>query len=122
MMLPTSQGGPDKDASGRPFGAVDLLTLVLEAIRPTLGFDLAVAVICEDNRHVVPVFTTGALSPAVTEGVHVQALAAFVELAGADHATWPSDEPAVIALGHAGERASTSRSRTRTRRSWWAAR
>jgi signal transduction histidine kinase len=61
-------------------------------------------VICEDNRHLVPIFTTGPLSAAVTEGVHVQALAAFVELAGADHATWPSDEPAVIQLQAFGER------------------
>lgn len=103
-MLPSSHGAHDTDASGHPFGAVDLLTLVLEAIRPTLGFDLAVSVICEDNRHVVPVFTTGPLSASVTEGVHVQALAAFVELAGADHAAWPSDEPAVIPLANAGER------------------
>ncbi len=104
-MLTSSQAAQDKDASGRPFGAVDLLTLVLEAIRPTLGFDLAVAVICEDNRHVVPVFTTGPLSAPVTEGVHVQALAAFVELAGADHAAWASDEPAVIPLGRMSVRA-----------------
>ena len=99
MVLPSPQISHDRDASGRPFGAVDLLTLVLEALRPTLGFDLAAAVICEDNRHVVPIFTTGPLSPAVTEGVHVQALAAFVELAGADHATWPSDDPSVVPLG-----------------------
>jgi signal transduction histidine kinase/CheY-like chemotaxis protein len=99
MVLPTPLGSHERDAAGRPFGAVDLLTLVLEALRPTLGFDLAVAVICEDNRHVVPIFTTGPLSPAVTEGVHVQALAAFVELAGADHVTWPTDEPSVVPLG-----------------------
>jgi two-component system NtrC family sensor kinase len=61
-------------------------------------------VICEDNRHVVPIFTTGRLSPAVIEGAHVQALAAFVELAGADHVTWPSDPPAVIQLSTFGER------------------
>ena len=47
------------DAPERPFGAVDLLTLVLEAIRPSLGFDLAVAVLCEDGRHVVPEYAAG---------------------------------------------------------------
>ncbi|HYM16337.1 MAG TPA: ATP-binding protein [Dehalococcoidia bacterium] len=88
--------------AGRPFGAVDLLALVLEAMRPTLGFHLAVAVVCEDNRHLVPIYTTGTLSPSVTEGVAVQALAAFVALAGPAHAAWPSDEPAVITLAGSG--------------------
>ena len=91
---PTTRSDPGE----RAFGAVDLLTLVLEAIRPTLGFELAVAVLCEDGRHVVPVFTAGALTPGVTEGVHVQALAAFVELAGIDHASWPSEDPNVIVM------------------------
>jgi signal transduction histidine kinase len=98
MELRSPHVNHDNDATGRSFGAVDLLKLVLEALHPTLPFDLAVAVICEDNRHVVPIFTTGALAPAVVEGVHVQALAAFVGLAGPDHASWPSDEPAVIQL------------------------
>ena len=89
------------DAPERPFGAVDLLTLVLEAIRPSLGFDLAVAVLCEDGRHVLPEYAAGTLAPAVVEGVHVQALAAFVELAGVDHATWPSEDPIVITLAGA---------------------
>jgi two-component system, NtrC family, sensor kinase len=89
------------DAPERPFGAVDLLSLVLGAIRPSLGFDLAVAVLCEDGRHVVPEYAAGTLAPAVVEGVHVQALAAFVELAGIDHATWPSEDPIVIRLGGA---------------------
>src|SRR4029079_11067880 len=90
------------DAPERPFGAVDLLTLVLEAIRPSLGFDLAVAVLCEDGRHVVPLYTAGTLAPPVVEGVHVQALAAFVELAGVDHATWPSEDPIVTGPTGAG--------------------
>jgi two-component system NtrC family sensor kinase len=77
---------------------VDLLQLVLQAMRPSLDFDIAVAVLCEDGRHVVPIYATGLLSPGVVEGVHVQALAAFVELAGQDHAAWPADEPAVIQL------------------------
>jgi two-component system NtrC family sensor kinase len=34
----------------------------------------------------------------VVEGVHVQALHAFTELAGSDHASWPSAPPDVIAL------------------------
>jgi two-component system NtrC family sensor kinase len=89
------------DAPERPFGAVDLLTLVLEAIRPSLGFHLAVAVLCEDGRHVVPEYAAGTLAPPVVEGVHVQALAAFVELAGVDHATWPSEDPIVITLAGA---------------------
>ena len=89
------------DSPERPFGAVDLLTLVLEAIRPSLGFDLAVAVLCEDGRHVVPEYAAGTLAPPVVEGVHVQALAAFVELAGIDHATWPSEDPMVITLAGA---------------------
>ena len=84
--------------SERPFGAVDLLTLVLDAMRPTLGFDLAVAVLCEDGRHVVPVYAAGSLDAPTMEGVHVQALAAFVELAGVDHAAWPNEDPHVIAL------------------------
>ncbi len=104
MEFPSPHGTHDSNASGRSFGAVDLLKLVLEALHPMLAFDLAAAVICEDNRHVVPIFTTGPLSPAVTEGVHVQALAAFVELAGADHVTWPSDPPAVIQLQVFGDR------------------
>jgi len=98
MIFPQATGGHERDAAGRSFGAVDLLTLVLEAARPALGFELAVAVVCEDNRHLVPIYVTGSLSPAVTEGVHVQALAAFVELAGPAHATWPADEPALIQL------------------------
>ena len=89
------------DSIERPFGAVDLLTLVLEAIRPSLGFEVAVAVLCEDGRHVVPEYAAGTLAPAVVEGVHVQALAAFVELAGIDHATWPSEDPIVITLAGA---------------------
>ncbi len=104
MELRSPHANHDTEASGRPFGAVDLLKLVLEALHPTLSFDLAVAVICEDNRHVVPIFTTGPLSPAVVEGVHVQALAEFVGLAGPDHAGWPSGEPAVIQLPAFGER------------------
>ncbi|HLB24124.1 MAG TPA: hypothetical protein VJP07_08520, partial [Dehalococcoidia bacterium] len=64
---------------------IPLLTTVVQAMRYALGFDVAVAVVCEDGRHIVPVFTTGKVSPAVLEGLHVQALAAFVELAGADH-------------------------------------
>jgi len=94
-----------QDSPERPFGAVDLLTLVLEAIRPSLGFDLAVAVLCEDGRHVVPAYAAGTLAPPVVEGVHVQALAAFVELAGIDHATWPSEDPIVIRLGGTPDRA-----------------
>src|SRR3990172_8323817 len=88
MEFPSPHGIHDSEASGRSFGAVDLLKLVLEALHPTLQFDLAAAVICEDNRHVVPIFTTGRLSPAVTEGVHVQALAAVVGLAGGGGGTW----------------------------------
>ncbi|HEX5480168.1 MAG TPA: ATP-binding protein [Dehalococcoidia bacterium] len=84
------------------FGAADLLQLVLQAVRPTLGFDVAVAVLCEDGRHVVPVFTAGTLPAPALEGVHVQALAAFAELAGEDHATWPAEDPRVIALGAEG--------------------
>jgi signal transduction histidine kinase len=94
----------DAEALDRPFGATDLLQLVLEGVRPTLGFDLAVAVLCEDNAHAVPIFAAGDLAPGVIEGVHVQALQAFVELAGKDHASWPSAEPVVIALTPAGPR------------------
>ena len=86
------------DPVERPFGAADLLRLVLQGVRPALGFDVAVAVLCEDGRHVVPIFAAGRLSPGAIEGVHVQALAAFSALAGADHAAWPADEPAAIAL------------------------
>jgi len=102
-MIFTQSPRTETDAAERPFGAVDLLTLVLDLVRPALGFDIAAAVICEDSHHVVPIFVTGALSPGAVEGVHVQALASFVELAGADHATWPSDEPAVIELARAHE-------------------
>jgi two-component system NtrC family sensor kinase len=95
----------ESEASERPFGAADLLQLVLEGVRPSLGFDLAVAVLCEDNAHVVPIYATGELSAGVIEGVHVQALQAFVELAGSDHAAWPATDPLAIALtgadGHA---------------------
>jgi two-component system NtrC family sensor kinase len=58
-------------------------------------------VLCEDDTHVVPIYAAGKLSSGVIEGVHVQALQAFVELAGKDHASWPSAEPLVIALGGA---------------------
>jgi two-component system NtrC family sensor kinase len=99
-MLFSSPGSrAEGDAPERPFGAVDLLSLVLEASRPTLGFDLAVAVLGEDGRHVVPIFAAGTISPSVAEGVHVQALAAFIDLAGSAHASWPSDDPVVITLG-----------------------
>ena len=98
MMLPRpSAAQADRDAA-RPFGAAELLHLVLEAARPTLGFDVAVAVLIEDGAHVVPVFTSGRLAPGALEGVHVQALAAFVELAGPDHATWPSSPPDLTAF------------------------
>jgi signal transduction histidine kinase len=93
----THRPGVERSAD-LPFGAVDLLSLVLQSARPSLGFDVAVAVLCEDGRHVVPVFTAGELSPSALEGVHVQALAAFVELAGADHAAWPAEDPAVIRI------------------------
>jgi signal transduction histidine kinase len=102
MLFPQSPGHAASETE-RTFGAVDLLQLVLQGMRPSLDFDVAVAVLCEDGRHVVPIYATGALPPAVVEGVHVQALAAFVELAGQDHASWPSDEPTVIQLG-GGER------------------
>jgi signal transduction histidine kinase len=92
----------DGERNERGFGAVDLLHLVLQSAQPTLGFDLAVAVLCEDGRHVVPVFAAGAPAPPVLEGVHVQALAAFVELAGRDHASWPADEPLLVRLGGSG--------------------
>ena len=104
-MIFGSHTGDDTPRAERAFGAVDLLQLILQGMRPALGFDLAVAVLCEDGRHVVPVYATGSLSPSVVEGVHVQALHAFIELAGADHATWPSDEPVVIRLGAAHSRA-----------------
>jgi len=90
---------PPTDTAETAFGARDLLSLVLGAARPALGFDVAVAVLCEDGRHVVPVFAAGTLSPAAIEGVHVQALVAFASLAGADHASWPGDEPRVVRLG-----------------------
>ena len=98
MIFPHHPGAPD--ASPEPaFGAADLLHLVLEAARPHLGFDVAVAVLGEDGRHVVPVFAAGGLSAGAIEGVHVQALHAFAELAGADHAGWPSGEPVLTTLG-----------------------
>lgn len=97
-----TQTAADHPPTERPFGAGDLLHLVLKAARPVLGFDLAVAVLCEDNTHVVPIYAAGDLSPSVIEGVHVQALAAFVELAGADHAAWPSAPPEVIRLDGGG--------------------
>ncbi|HET6615387.1 MAG TPA: ATP-binding protein [Dehalococcoidia bacterium] len=98
MLFPQNPHSSERDLE-RSFGAVDLLQLVLGAMRPSLDFDIAVAVLCEDGRHVLPIYATGALSPGVVEGVHVQALAAFVELAGQDHASWPADEPRVIQLG-----------------------
>lgn len=101
MVLSPAVTTDNSGAPARSFGAVDLLALVLHAMRPALGFDLAVAVLCEDGRHVVPIYAAGALSPSAVEGVHVQALAAFIELAGADHATWPGDGPAVVALAGA---------------------
>ena len=95
----------EAEAADRPFGASDLLQLVLEGVRPSLGFDLAVAVLCEDNAHVVPVYAAGQLSAGVLEGVHVQALQAFVDLAGADHASWPATDPLVTTLRDAGRHA-----------------
>jgi len=74
-------------------------------MRPSLGFDVAVAVLCEDGRHVAPIYAAGTLSGGAVEGIHVQALAAFVELAGPDHATWPADEPVVMSLNGADGRA-----------------
>lgn len=82
---------------------IPLLTTIVQAMRYAIGFDVAVAVLCEDQRHVVPVFVTGDLPPAALEGVHVQALAAFTELAGADQASWPSDDPVVVALAGASD-------------------
>jgi two-component system NtrC family sensor kinase len=81
---------------------IPLLTTVVQAMRYALGFDLAVAVLCEDGRHVVPVFTTGRLSKGTLEGVHVQALAAFTELVGGEQASWASEPPQVIELAGAG--------------------
>jgi signal transduction histidine kinase/CheY-like chemotaxis protein len=82
---------------------IPLLTTVMQALRQALGFDIAVAVLCEDDRRVVPVFTTGKLAPSVVEGLHVQALAAFTELAGPDQATWAAEDPTVIRLEDASE-------------------
>ncbi len=96
-MMTTHAGSIGSEAPGRPFGAVDLLQLVLEGIRPSLGFDLAVAVLREDNRNVVPIYAFGAMAPGVVEGVHVQSTLAFSELAGAE-ASWEADEPVVIQL------------------------
>ncbi len=98
MIFPQPPSRSESDTPERPFGAVELLHLVLAGMRPSLGFDLAVAVLCEDNEHVVPIYAAGSLTPGVIEGVQVQALAAFVELAGPDHARWPSQSPAVIPL------------------------
>jgi len=96
---------PTREEPERLFGATDLLHLVLDGVRSVLAFDIAVAVLCEDERHVVPIYVAGTISPAVVEGVHVQALQAFVELAGAAHTAWPSDAPAVISLsGASGQR------------------
>ena len=72
-------------------------------MRYALGFDIAVAVLCEERRHIVPIYTTGTLSASVTEGVYVQALAAFEGLAGSDHASWPNEEPQVITLASAAD-------------------
>jgi len=96
---------PDAAAAPAAFGAVDLLQLVLEAARPSLGFDVAVAVLCDDGRHVVPVFVAGTLAAPALEGVHVQALAAFVELAGEEHAAWPAEDPRVCTLAGGAGRA-----------------
>jgi two-component system, NtrC family, sensor kinase len=85
--------------TGASFGSQDLLRLVLEGMRPALGFDVAVAVLCEDSSHTVPVYAAGQLPAAAVEGVHVQALAAFVELAGPDHARCHTSEPALQAIG-----------------------
>jgi two-component system NtrC family sensor kinase len=104
MVLNPPASRADAEAPERAFGAADLLQLVLEAARPSLSFDLAVAVLCEDNAHVVPIYAAGSLTPAATEGVHVQALQAFVDLAGSDHASWPATDPVVVALAGAGER------------------
>jgi two-component system NtrC family sensor kinase len=104
MLFPGRASG-EPETTERPFGAVDLLQIVLESIRGALDFELAVAVLCEDERHVVPIYAAGSLSPGVVEGVSVQALAAFVELAGPQHAAWPSDEPVVRPLGKGAGRA-----------------
>lgn len=103
MIFPRPPSRSESESSERPFGAIDLLHLVLAGVRPALGFDLAVAVLCEDAEHVVPIYSARALSPGVIEGVQVQALAAFVELAGPDHARWSSHLPAVIALAESKE-------------------
>jgi len=97
MVLPRPSAS-SSDARPRPFGATELLQLVLQAARPALGFDVAVAVLVQESTHTIPVFAAGELTPGALEGVRVQALAAFVELAGPNHATWPSQEPSVIAL------------------------
>ncbi len=104
MVFPTPASRLDGGTQERSFGAADLLQLVLEAMRPALGFDIAVAVFGEDGRHVVPIYAAGTLSSSVKEGVHVQALAAFVDLAGKDHAKWPADDPVVIPLRGATQR------------------
>lgn len=80
---------------------IPLLSVIIQALRHALGFDVAVAVLSQDGRHLVPVFAAGRLSPAALEGVQVQALAAYVELAGDDEAAWPSDTPDVITLADA---------------------
>jgi|CXWL01.1.fsa_nt_gi signal transduction histidine kinase len=84
---------------------IPLLTTVVQAMRYALGFDVAVAVLCEDGRHVVPVFATGRVSAPVLEGLHVQALAAFVALAGEDHASWLDEQPQLVSLTGATDRA-----------------
>ncbi len=96
--LPATPAPAAASLTDRTFGAIDLLQLVLEAMRPALGFDVAVAVLCEDGRHVVPVYAAGELDAPALEGVSVQALQEFVGLAGEDHARWPDDDPVLIRL------------------------
>src|SRR5437868_3151800 len=68
----------ERTVAERSFGAIDLLQLVLEAIRPTLGFDVAVAVLCEHRRHVIPVYPAGTLDTPALQPVSVQAPPALV--------------------------------------------
>jgi two-component system NtrC family sensor kinase len=98
MTFSSTASRTDAELPERPFGATDLLQLVLNGVRPSLGFNVAVAVLCEDGTHVVPIFAAGVPDPAVIEGVHVQALQAFIELAGSDHATWPTTSANVVPL------------------------
>ena len=108
---------PRSSPAQRSFDVADLLELVLDAMRPTLRFDVAVAVLCEDGRHVVPVYAAGPDAAVARRRARPGARRLRRTRRRVDHAAWPERGPRTSSRSTGGACASTNPTRTKMRRS-----